>query len=195
MLNDVYLIQQITDNGLSKGVKVMKLEVLENVIGVQEAAEIWGMGADRVKALAQSGEIYAKKIGNTWVIDKYQRNPRRYNRKNVKATHYEGLKLNVPEFEGMVFTKNPFFEVVENFEDGTYTVDVYFVMKVILDGNTSESMYSARKLLMDFNNGDDLDISFEYEDLLRFDDDFIRHIDVESTKVAKRCRENFLNRL
>lgn len=173
----------------------MKLEVLENIISVQEAAEIWGMSAERVKKLAQNGDIYAKKIGNTWVIDKYQRNPRRYNKGKKTSVHYEALKLNAKVFDELVFTKNPVFRVVEDYEDGMYAVYVYFNVSILKKGAKWDSAYTARKILLDLDTGEDLDISFDCDDLLSFDNDFIKHIDTESTRVAKRCYDVFMQRL
>lgn len=60
--------------------------VLDQVMGVQEAGELWGLSADRIKGLCQSGELYAKKIGKTWVIDKNQPNPKG-GRKMKKETY------------------------------------------------------------------------------------------------------------
>jgi excisionase family DNA binding protein len=49
--------------------------VLENVIGVEEASELWGLSAGYIKNLCAEGKIKSKKIGNTWIIDKTQENP------------------------------------------------------------------------------------------------------------------------
>lgn len=49
--------------------------MLENVIGVEEAARIWGLKPGYIKNLCAEGKIKAKKIGKTWVIDKTQENP------------------------------------------------------------------------------------------------------------------------
>ncbi|PGD63010.1 helix-turn-helix domain-containing protein [Bacillus wiedmannii] len=43
---------------------------LHNVIGVHEAATILNSSPGHVKNLCAQGKIVAKKIGNTWVIDK-----------------------------------------------------------------------------------------------------------------------------
>ncbi|MFE7378528.1 helix-turn-helix domain-containing protein [Bacillus cereus] len=43
---------------------------LHNVIGVHEAASILNASPGHVKNLCAQGKIVAKKIGNTWVIDK-----------------------------------------------------------------------------------------------------------------------------
>lgn len=49
--------------------------VLESVIGVEEAAEKWGLSPGTVKNYCAEGRIIAKKIGKTWVIDANQPNP------------------------------------------------------------------------------------------------------------------------
>lgn len=49
--------------------------VLESVIGVEEAAELWGLSPGTVKNYCAEGRVFAKKIGKTWVIDKDQPNP------------------------------------------------------------------------------------------------------------------------
>lgn len=49
--------------------------MLENIMGVEEAAELWGLSPGYVKNLCADGKIKAKKIGKTWVIDKTQDNP------------------------------------------------------------------------------------------------------------------------
>lgn len=54
------------------------MNVLDLVMGVSEAAEMWGLGMDRVKRLCQEGEVECKKIGKTWVILKDQHNPKKY---------------------------------------------------------------------------------------------------------------------
>lgn len=52
------------------------MNVLDQIMGVQEAGELWGLSPDRVKGLCQKGEVIAKKIGNSWVLDKNQPNPK-----------------------------------------------------------------------------------------------------------------------
>lgn len=51
--------------------------MLENIIGVDEASKIWDLSPGYIKNLCAEGKIKAKKIGNTWVIDKTQENPRK----------------------------------------------------------------------------------------------------------------------
>jgi hypothetical protein len=55
--------------------------VLDNIIGVEEASELWGLSAGYIKNLCAEGRIIAKKIGNTWVIDKLQENPSKVKKK------------------------------------------------------------------------------------------------------------------
>ena len=49
---------------------------LENVMGVQEASELWGLSAGYIKNLCARGKIKARNIGKTWIIDKSQPNPK-----------------------------------------------------------------------------------------------------------------------
>lgn len=49
--------------------------MLENIIGVEEAAKLWNLSPGYIKNLCAEGKIKAKKIGKTWIIDKRQENP------------------------------------------------------------------------------------------------------------------------
>lgn len=60
------LVNQYINNGL----------MLENIIGVEDAAELWGLSPGYIKNLCASERVRAKKIGKTWVIDKNQKNPK-----------------------------------------------------------------------------------------------------------------------
>lgn len=53
------------------------MSALDNIMGVQEAAKIWGLSPGYIKNLCAEGKIKAKKIGTTWVIDKNQPNPKK----------------------------------------------------------------------------------------------------------------------
>jgi excisionase family DNA binding protein len=48
--------------------------LLNNVIGVEEAATILGLSPGTVKNKCAAGELPAKKIGKTWVLDKNRLN-------------------------------------------------------------------------------------------------------------------------
>lgn len=51
--------------------------MLDKIIGVNEASELWGLSPGYVKNLCAEGKIKSKKIGKTWVILKDQPNPRK----------------------------------------------------------------------------------------------------------------------
>lgn len=53
----------------------MQQSILDNIIGVEEAARLWRLSPGYIKNLCASGKIKCKKIGKTWVIDKTQPNP------------------------------------------------------------------------------------------------------------------------
>ncbi|MCP1285238.1 MULTISPECIES: helix-turn-helix domain-containing protein [Bacillus] len=48
---------------------------LDDVMGVEEAAEKWDLSAGYIKNLCSRKEIMAKKIGKTWIILKSQERP------------------------------------------------------------------------------------------------------------------------
>lgn len=49
--------------------------LLDKVIGAEEASQLWGLSSSYIKDLCAKGKIKCKKIGKTWVIDKSQPNP------------------------------------------------------------------------------------------------------------------------
>lgn len=53
----------------------MKQNPLDQIMGVQEAAERWGIHHDSVKRLCAQKKAIAKKIGKTWILLKDQSNP------------------------------------------------------------------------------------------------------------------------
>jgi len=52
------------------------MRVLDHIMGVEEASELWDLSAGYIKNLCNEGKVEAKKIGKTWVIDKTQPNPK-----------------------------------------------------------------------------------------------------------------------
>lgn len=46
------------------------MNILDNVIGTNEASELLGLSSDHIKKLCREGKIQAKRIGKTWVIDR-----------------------------------------------------------------------------------------------------------------------------
>ena len=57
---------------IDKGVDNMDLS---NIIGVEEAAERWGLSAGYIKNLCAQGKIKAKKGSGKWIIDGTQSAP------------------------------------------------------------------------------------------------------------------------
>jgi hypothetical protein len=51
--------------------------MLDNIIGVEEASQMWGLSPGYIKNLCAEDKIKAKKIGKTWIIDKTQPNPKK----------------------------------------------------------------------------------------------------------------------
>lgn len=77
------------------------MNVLDQIMGVQEAAELWGLSADRVKGMCQRGEAKAKKIGNSWVLDRNQTNPKKYRIgvNEMRTWKRDGYEVNEVEFD------------------------------------------------------------------------------------------------
>lgn len=44
--------------------------MLENIVGVEEAATILGLSPGTIKNMCAAGKLTAKKIGKTWILDK-----------------------------------------------------------------------------------------------------------------------------
>lgn len=53
----------------------MKNNPLELIMGVQEAATLWGLSDDRIKTLCSQKKIISRKIGKTWIVLIDQPNP------------------------------------------------------------------------------------------------------------------------
>lgn len=51
---------------------------LDHLISADDAAKMWGITPQHVRRLCESGDVRAKKVGKTWVIDKRQENPTTY---------------------------------------------------------------------------------------------------------------------
>lgn len=48
---------------------------LEQIMGVDDAAELWGLSAGYIKNLCADGKLQAVKIGKTWILLRDQQNP------------------------------------------------------------------------------------------------------------------------
>lgn len=96
------------------------MNVLDQIMGVKEAGEMWGLSADRVKGLCQSKEVKCKKIGNSWVLDKNQPNPKG----GLKMNHF--VLWDLDGIDGLILLPANEIEQVENdtfdgaLEDGFY---------------------------------------------------------------------------
>lgn len=66
------------------------MNILDNIIEIKDAAELWDLSISRIKTLCQNGEINAKKIGSSWAIDATQPNPKKYKleEQNVKNENW-----------------------------------------------------------------------------------------------------------
>ena len=53
------------------------MSVLDNIMGVNEAAEKWKLKPGSIKNLCAAGKVLARKIDNRWILDKNQPNPSR----------------------------------------------------------------------------------------------------------------------
>ncbi|MDO6633495.1 hypothetical protein [Bacillus thuringiensis] len=117
---------------------------LDHIMGVKEAGEMWGLSADRVKGLCQSGEVIAKKVGNSWILDKNQPNP-----KGGRRMRLGGVKMRTWEREGYKVV-----EVEYNFD--LHAFDVIKKEKVVatITPNTIEEM---NQIIEDLNGGEDVD--------------------------------------
>lgn len=52
---------------------------LNDVTGVEEAAELWGLSPGTIKNYCAEGKIEARKNEKTWIINKNKKNPRQPN--------------------------------------------------------------------------------------------------------------------
>ena len=52
------------------------MKILDQVIGVDEASELWGLSPGYIKNLCAEGKVEARKIGKTWILSKNQENPK-----------------------------------------------------------------------------------------------------------------------
>lgn len=52
------------------------MSVLDQIMGVQEASQLWGLSPDHIKKLCRQRKVISRNIGNTWIIVKDQPNPK-----------------------------------------------------------------------------------------------------------------------
>lgn len=51
------------------------MSILDNIMGVNEAAKLWGLKPGYIKNLCAAGKVRAVKIDNRWIMDRNQPNP------------------------------------------------------------------------------------------------------------------------
>jgi excisionase family DNA binding protein len=71
------------------------LSLLENIIGVEEAAAILGLSPGTIKNMCAAGKLTGKKIGKTWVLDKTNLEVNKM--KTLNYTMISGCKYQLPE--------------------------------------------------------------------------------------------------
>lgn len=52
------------------------INILDQIMGVEEASELWELSPGYIKNLCAEGKLQARKIGKTWIISKDQDNPK-----------------------------------------------------------------------------------------------------------------------
>jgi len=102
------------------------MSMLDGIIGVEEAAERWGLTPGYIKNLCAEGVVVAKKIGKTWVIDGTQQNPRR-DRLMIKYTVTTEPPVGYPVRQQEVATEAQAIDIAETWaqefvdtENGVY---------------------------------------------------------------------------
>ncbi|MFI8680419.1 helix-turn-helix domain-containing protein [Bacillus thuringiensis] len=107
--------------------------MLENIIGVEEAADILGLSPGTVKNKCAAGELPAKKIGKTWVLDK---------------KILEGLTMKIWERKGYTIV-----EVEHNYDLHAFEIIQNEEVVATITPNTIEDM---NQIIEDLNNGEDV---------------------------------------
>jgi hypothetical protein len=52
------------------------MKILDQIMGVDEASDLWNLSPGHIKNLCAEGKLQARKIGKTWILDKNQKNPK-----------------------------------------------------------------------------------------------------------------------
>ena len=91
----VYQVQELIQSGKLNAVDVSDIETesckyrvlerdldlyagesIKQIMGVEEASELWGLAPGTIKNMCAAGKITSRKIGKTWVISKDHPNPK-----------------------------------------------------------------------------------------------------------------------
>ena len=54
---------------------VRENSILNRLMGIEEAAETWGISIMTLKKYCAAGKVDAVKVGNVWILDKEQPKP------------------------------------------------------------------------------------------------------------------------
>ncbi|TCP32201.1 hypothetical protein EV207_101179 [Scopulibacillus darangshiensis] len=114
------------------------MSILDQIMGVKEAGELWGLSPDRVKGLCQAGDIEAKKIGKTWIIFKDQPNPKRRNYVRHKETFAVVVKkedwMDEVEYSDTVYDESEAMELAQKWAEEHKEMYVYIEYHRASDG-------------------------------------------------------------
>lgn len=91
------------------------MNILDKVIGVKEASKITGLAEGTIKNYCASGDIKAKKIGKTWVIDKIKLEESM----KMKTLNYTGMEYNERQVDVELHVKD-FEKVLDMYENLKY---------------------------------------------------------------------------
>lgn len=89
---------------------------LKYIMGTEEAARMWGFSPDHVKRMCRDGKVKAIHIGNTWVLDSTQPNPKK-SKEELKMNKNELIKQVNEITNGERFTTP---EQLENLQEVPY---------------------------------------------------------------------------
>lgn len=72
------------------------VRALDKIMGVGEAATLWGLSPGYIKNLCASGKVEARKIGKTWVLLKDQPNPKCEGVVNMRQETFTVVVKDIP---------------------------------------------------------------------------------------------------
>lgn len=75
------------------------MNILDQIMGVEEAAELWRLTPGTIKNYCASGRVISKKIGKTWVIVKDQKNPKQVRMSEMRVWEREGYTVEEKAFD------------------------------------------------------------------------------------------------
>ena len=118
---------------------------LNNVMGAEEAAKLWGLSPSYVKDLCAKGKIDCLKVGKTWVINKAQPSPS----KNVPPPRQTKADLD------QLYTCA--IKMIDHLEQTIKDASVYLIDRSEKEQLTYSEMKELYEMLVDsigFNDGE-----------------------------------------